>query len=167
MIPESDVLLVVFTHQFLSEYNEEYVQLRDHLRNSPELLGLLRNLKTMLAKTAYDEAKVWDAFVQNQKYLKKACRLFDRKFNPYSKRRTIQDQMDNDPQLKARNFYQEQDHPEVGKYRPPRQPCVLSKTPCEIRRAPLIGEHSEYAFKEILGMTDDEIEELVVEGVIE
>jgi benzylsuccinate CoA-transferase BbsF subunit len=44
---------------------------------------------------------------------------------------------------------------------------VLSKTPCEIRRAPLLGEHTEYAFKEILGMTDEEIEEYVVEGVIE
>ena len=80
---------------------------------------------------------------------------------------TTEDQMDNDPQLKYRNFYQEQDHPEIGKYRPPRQPCVLSKTPCEIRRAPLLGEHTEYAFKEILGMTEDEIEEFVVEGVIE
>jgi crotonobetainyl-CoA:carnitine CoA-transferase CaiB-like acyl-CoA transferase len=80
---------------------------------------------------------------------------------------TTEDQMENDPQLKFRNFYQEREHPELGKYRPPRQPCVLSKTPCEIRRAPLLGEHTEYAFKEILGMTDEEIEEYVVEGVIE
>lgn len=80
---------------------------------------------------------------------------------------TTEDQMENDPQLKYRNFYQEREHPELGKYRPPRQPCVLSKTPCEIRRAPLLGEHTEYAFKEILGMTEEEIEEYVVEGVIE
>ncbi len=77
-----------------------------------------------------------------------------------------EDQMEHDPQLKYRHFYWEQDHPELGKYRPPRQPCVLSKTPCEIRRAPLVGEHNEYAFKEILGMTDDEIAELVIEDVI-
>lgn len=80
---------------------------------------------------------------------------------------TTQDQMENDPQLKYRTFYQEQDHPEIGKYRPPRQPCVLSKTPCQIQRAPLIGEHNEYAFKEILGMSDEEISEMVIEGVIE
>lgn len=79
---------------------------------------------------------------------------------------TTEDQMENDPQLKYRHFYQEQEHPEIGKYRPPRQPCVLSKTPCEIRRAPLVGEHNEYAFKEILGMTDDEIADLVIEEVI-
>ncbi len=79
---------------------------------------------------------------------------------------TTEDQMENDLQLKYRQFYREQDHPEIGKYRPPRQPCVLSKTPCEIRRAPLIGEHNEYVFREIMGMTDDEIAELVIEEVL-
>jgi len=44
---------------------------------------------------------------------------------------------------------------------------MLSKVPCELRRAPLLGEHNEYALKEILGMSDEEIAELVVEGVIE
>ena len=78
-----------------------------------------------------------------------------------------EDQMENDPQLLSREFFQWRDHPELGRYRPPRQPCVLSKTPCQIERAPLYGEHNEYAFKEILGMTDDEIAELVIEGVIQ
>ncbi len=80
---------------------------------------------------------------------------------------TTEDQMEKDPQLLFRHFYQEQDHPEIGKYRPPRQPCVLSKTSCEIRRAPLMGEHTEYALKEILGLPDEEIEELVIEEVLE
>ena len=78
-----------------------------------------------------------------------------------------EDHMENDPQLLYREFFQWRDHPELGRYRPPRQPCVLSKTPCEIERAPLYGEHNEYAFKEILGMSDDEIAELVIEGVIQ
>ena len=46
-------------------------------------------------------------------------------------------------------------------------PYKLSKAPHELSRAPLMGEHNEYAFKEILGMSDDEIAELVVDGVIE
>ncbi|MBW1710467.1 MAG: CoA transferase [Deltaproteobacteria bacterium] len=78
-----------------------------------------------------------------------------------------EDQMENDPHLKFRNFYQEREHPEIGKYRPPRQPCVLSKTPCEIKRAPLIGEHNEYVFKELLCLTDEEIEELIIDGIIQ
>ncbi|MEE9517236.1 MAG: CoA transferase [Candidatus Adiutricales bacterium] len=77
------------------------------------------------------------------------------------------DQMDNDPQLLFREFYQEREHPELGKYRPPRQPCVLSKTPCDIKRAPLIGEHSQYALEEILGLEDEEIQELVMAEVIQ
>jgi benzylsuccinate CoA-transferase BbsF subunit len=78
-----------------------------------------------------------------------------------------EDQMEHDPQLKYRHFYWELEHPEIGKYRAPRQPCVLSKTPCEIRRAPLIGEHTEATLKEILGMSDEDIAQLVIEGVLE
>ncbi|MBW2623433.1 MAG: CoA transferase [Deltaproteobacteria bacterium] len=77
------------------------------------------------------------------------------------------DQMDNDPQLLFREFYQEREHPEIGKYRPPRQPCVLSKTPCEIKRAPCIGEHSQYALEEFLGLSEDEMTELVIAEVIQ
>ena len=29
------------------------------------------------------------------------------------------------------------------------------------------SQHTEYVFKEILGMTDEQLEELVIEGVIE
>ena len=78
-----------------------------------------------------------------------------------------EDQMEYDPQLKYRNFHLELEHPEIGKYRAPRQPCVLSKTPCEIKRAPLIGEHTEATLKEILNMSDEEIAQLAIEGVLE
>jgi len=80
---------------------------------------------------------------------------------------TPEDYMENDPQIKYREFYKELDHPEIGRYRAPRQPCVLSKTPCEIRRAPLMGEHNEYALKEILGKTEEEIAQMVIDGVIQ
>jgi len=75
--------------------------------------------------------------------------------------------MEHDPQLKHRHFYWEMDHPEMGICHAPAPPFVLSKSPSEVRRAPLLGEHNEYAFKEILGMSDEEIAELVIEGVIE
>jgi crotonobetainyl-CoA:carnitine CoA-transferase CaiB-like acyl-CoA transferase len=35
-----------------------------------------------------------------------------------------------------------------------------------MRRAPLLGEHNEYVLKGILGMSDEEIAELVIEGVL-
>lgn len=77
------------------------------------------------------------------------------------------DMLDHDPQLKHRNYYPEIEHPEMGKYFTVAPPYKLSKAPHELSRAPLMGEHNEYAFKEILGMSDDEIAELVVDGVIE
>ena len=43
----------------------------------------------------------------------------------------------------------------------------MSKSPSELRPAPLLGEHNEYILRDILGMSDAEIEELVIEGVVE
>jgi len=77
-----------------------------------------------------------------------------------------EDMLELDPQLRHRRSFREVDHPEIGKYRPPRTSFILSKVPCELRPAPLLGEHSEYALKEFLGMTDEEIVELVVGGII-
>jgi benzylsuccinate CoA-transferase BbsF subunit len=75
--------------------------------------------------------------------------------------------MEDDPQLKSRQLFWQLDHPEVGKYHAERPPFILSKSPCEVRRAPLLGEHNEYVLKEILGMSDEQIVELVVAEVIE
>ncbi len=80
---------------------------------------------------------------------------------------TPEDLMEHDPQLKHRHFYWELDHPEIGKYRAPDSPYVLSKATCELRRGPLLGEHNEYALKELLGMSDEEVAELLMERVFE
>jgi len=77
-----------FAHQFLSGYNEEYLKLSDVLKDSPELLGILRNLKTKLVKDTYQESRVWDALCDNYEFIKKAFKLFDKKFNPYRKNRS-------------------------------------------------------------------------------
>ena len=79
---------------------------------------------------------------------------------------TGEDLLEHDPQLKYRRFFEELDHPEIGKYHAFKHSFMLSKLPCELQRAPLLGEHTEYALKEFLGMSDDEIAELVVEGVV-
>jgi len=78
-----------------------------------------------------------------------------------------EDLFEHDPHLKDRNYYPEIEHPEMGKYFTVAPPYRLSKAPHELRRAPLMGEHNEYAFKEILGMSDDEIADLIAEGVID
>ena len=80
---------------------------------------------------------------------------------------TGEDLLENDPQLKHRNFFRELDHPEVGKHHVPGPPFKLSETPFELKRAPLVGEHNEYVLKEILGMSDEDMSELIAKEVVE
>ena len=71
------------------------------------------------------------------------------------------------PQLRHRRAYRETEHPEVARYRAPPPPFLLSKSDCEVERAPLLGEHNEVVLREVLDMSDDEIEELIVDGAVE
>jgi benzylsuccinate CoA-transferase BbsF subunit len=75
--------------------------------------------------------------------------------------------LERDPQFKHRNTFWELDHPEMGKYFSMGHAFILSKSPCEVRRGPLLGEHNEYALKELLRMSDEEIADLVTEGIVE
>jgi glutamate dehydrogenase len=79
-----------FAHQFLTEYNEEYLKLVYELKESPELVGILRNMKTRLAKDTYNETRIWDSMVTHYDFLKKAFKLFDKKFDPHFKNHDIQ-----------------------------------------------------------------------------
>ena len=80
---------------------------------------------------------------------------------------TGEDMMDKDPQLKHRGFFIELEYPEHGKYRTQAGThFLLSKYTTELQVAPLLGEHNEYVFKEILGIPDEEYDELVKDGII-
>ena len=78
------------------------------------------------------------------------------------------DVLDDDEHLKARGYYEYLDHPETGAMAYDGAPFVLSKTPGTLRiaRRRCSGEHNEYVCKEILGMTDDEIAEALVEQAL-
>jgi crotonobetainyl-CoA:carnitine CoA-transferase CaiB-like acyl-CoA transferase len=81
--------------------------------------------------------------------------------------RTVQEVLEEDPQLKYRQSHWVLEHPEVGKYFVPGPLFRLSKVTYDMRRAPLLGEHNEYILKDILKMSDDEIAELIIEGAVE
>jgi crotonobetainyl-CoA:carnitine CoA-transferase CaiB-like acyl-CoA transferase len=71
-----------------------------------------------------------------------------------------------DPQLRARAFYQPVDHPSAGKQTMRVAPYQLSETPATIRRpAPRLGEHTEVVFRELLGLSDEDLAELADAGV--
>ena len=74
----------------------------------------------------------------------------------------------NDPHLKARGTFQKVDR-EVSGTHPiivPTSPMRFSKCPISIRRpAPILGEHNEYVFGELLGMSQQEIQALYDEKI--
>lgn len=71
------------------------------------------------------------------------------------------------PQLAHRQQWRTLDHAELGSYEYEAPPFILSETPAELRRpSPLLGEHNDYIFGEVMGMTAEEIQGLKEEGVI-
>lgn len=74
----------------------------------------------------------------------------------------------NDAQLKHRNYYVRLKHPVMGRPAYPQQvDYILSKTPRELKMpSPCLGEHNAYVYKELLGMTDEEIAQHIVDGSI-
>ncbi|MEK0338378.1 MAG: CoA transferase, partial [Nitrosopumilus sp.] len=72
-----------------------------------------------------------------------------------------------DPQLRARAFFVELDHPELGKTISDGTPIKLSDTPAKYNRAaPVLGQDNDYIYSELLGMSEDEVAELREQGVI-
>lgn len=75
--------------------------------------------------------------------------------------------MDEDKQLAHRDYWQKVDHPEIGKARFTSPPFLLDGERIELKRPPLLGEHTDAVLKEILGYTPDRIAALRAEGVLE
>ena len=72
-----------------------------------------------------------------------------------------------DPQLKQRGFFVELAHPEMGKTISDATPVRLSATPPQYSRpAPLPGQDNDYVYRELLGLSGSEINELKNQGVI-
>ena len=73
----------------------------------------------------------------------------------------------NDPQLKQQHFFHKLDHPGLGDFSYSGMPARLSKTPYEVKRAPFLGEQTEYICTQILDFSDEEFVQLVADGVLE
>ncbi len=71
-----------------------------------------------------------------------------------------------DPQLAYRKHFQWLENEELGSHVYERPPFDLSRAEPHIFPAPMLGQHNEHVYSEVLGLTDDEIGDLLVEGVI-
>jgi formyl-CoA transferase len=70
-----------------------------------------------------------------------------------------------EPSLRATGTVVEVDHPKRGKYLSVGNPIKLSDSPTEVKRSPLLGEHTEQVLNE-LGLSAQEIAALRAEKVI-
>jgi crotonobetainyl-CoA:carnitine CoA-transferase CaiB-like acyl-CoA transferase len=71
-----------------------------------------------------------------------------------------------DPNLTARGFITQVDHPEAGTTWLPGRPWRFSATPSSpLRPAPSVGEHSREVLREELAITDSEYDDLVAAGI--
>ena len=78
-----------------------------------------------------------------------------------------QDMLERDPHMKARQYYQYLDHPETGRAAYDGVAARLSETPGFHRApAPLLGEHTMEVCERVIGLSQDEIADLLAEGVL-
>ncbi len=72
-----------------------------------------------------------------------------------------------DPHFRERDFVEEVTHSEAGTHVYLGRPFTMSKTPYADRTpAHCLGEHNEYVYKEILGLSDEEYADLTKKGHI-
>ncbi|HSS66527.1 MAG TPA: formyl-CoA transferase [Gammaproteobacteria bacterium] len=71
-----------------------------------------------------------------------------------------------EPSLRKTGTVVEVDHPTRGKYLTVGNPIKLSDSPAEVRRSPLLGEHTEEILRDVLGFSQDEIQEAQSSGAV-
>ena len=71
-----------------------------------------------------------------------------------------------EPSLRATGTVVEVDHPTRGSYLSVGNPIKLSDSPADVRRAPLLGEHTDEILRGVLGMDDRAIAAAKADGAV-
>lgn len=71
-----------------------------------------------------------------------------------------------EPSLRETGTVVEVDHPVRGKYLTVGNPVKLSDSPADVKRSPLLGEHTEEILRDVLGYKDKELAEIKASGAI-
>jgi formyl-CoA transferase len=71
-----------------------------------------------------------------------------------------------EPSLRATGTVVEVDHPKRGKYLSVGNPIKMSDSPSEVKRSPLLGEHTEEILSAVLGYSEREIADIKASGAI-
>ncbi|SDI00011.1 CaiB/BaiF CoA transferase family protein [Agrococcus jejuensis] len=85
---------------------------------------------------------------------------------PYAKVASVKE-VAASPQIAARGMVVEAEHPKLGTIRMPANPIHMEKSPPTVRKAPpRVGEDNDHVYRDILGLSADDVERLRAEGAI-
>ena len=71
-----------------------------------------------------------------------------------------------EPTLRETGTVVEVDHPTRGPYLTVGNPIKMSDSPSDVDRSPLLGEHTDEILKEVLGLSEDEVETTWASGAL-
>jgi formyl-CoA transferase len=71
-----------------------------------------------------------------------------------------------EPALRRTGTVVEVEHPTRGKYLTVGNPIKLSDSPTDVRRSPMLGEHTEEVLRTLLGLGDEDIRAARQQGAI-
>lgn len=75
-------------------------------------------------------------------------------------------ELSQEPSLRATGTVVEVDHPTRGTYLSVGNPIKLSDSPVEVRRSPLLGEHTDEILRDVLGMDEAAIASAKADGAV-
>jgi crotonobetainyl-CoA:carnitine CoA-transferase CaiB-like acyl-CoA transferase len=145
-------------------------------------LGGMQMLALLLEQPELEEEPLFkDRYLRQERWQE-----FDERFiNPYFKDRersdiydraqelrmpfgliSTTDELQDDRQLKHREYFVDIEHPVAGKLAYPGAPFKMSETPWQAERAPLLGEHNEEVYGQRLGYSKDDLVKLRERNII-
>ena len=85
---------------------------------------------------------------------------------PAARVANARDLIEDDAQLAARGYFQRVEHPELGNSLYAALPFLVDGERIDLKRPPLLGEHTEDILHDLLGRSGTEIAQLKTEGIL-
>jgi formyl-CoA transferase len=112
-------------------------------------------------KQIFDTIEQW-TMTKTKFEVMEICNKHDIPVGPILSMKEIADEAS----LRATATVVEVDHPQRGPYLTVGNPIKLSDSPADVRRSPLLGEHTEEILRKVLGYSDKEVAEIRSSGAI-